>query len=360
MIISSASNTAIQHAGYALSDDTNHDQQSYRSNFARHIMSVSLYLQSEVMRQLTERLDHCNLRIGFEPYIAIAAQGGVRLSDMAELLGITRQAANQYVNQIENAGYLARIDDPSDGRAKILCLTKRGEKLVEDGSRQALQLQQQMEQIAGKQALQAAAISLYRLNKQLNLLTPIMAARQTAQPPLAGFLPRLSDHIANRLRQLTMQRGHPHLKLSFGQVLTSIGPGGGRIQSIADAYGVSKQAISAVVNDIERLGYLRCVTDPQDGRQLLLQFTTEGERLIADSLASVAQLQQEYIELMGERAFSQVSAVMKDLYQAMHLEAELLGNSTAVDIRVLAKQLSDQLGAAGAQALGKLLLSENG
>ncbi|WP_051023016.1 MarR family winged helix-turn-helix transcriptional regulator [Nocardia pneumoniae] len=52
--------------------------------------------------------------------------GGLRASDLASRLGVTRQAAAQVIGTLERAGYLTRIDDPGDGRAKLVCLTPRG------------------------------------------------------------------------------------------------------------------------------------------------------------------------------------------------------------------------------------------
>ena len=119
-------------------------RQRYRNNFARHLLGVSLYLQSEIMRTLLEQCGHSALRISYEPYIAIIGTNGARLSDIADLLGISRQAANQTANQIEAAGYIERKADPSDGRAKLLIATRQGLRLRQDGAREAARLQAQM------------------------------------------------------------------------------------------------------------------------------------------------------------------------------------------------------------------------
>ena len=51
---------------------------------------------------------------------------GVRSSVLAERLGVTRQAAGQLVNELESHGYLERLPDPTDGRAKLVRMTDRG------------------------------------------------------------------------------------------------------------------------------------------------------------------------------------------------------------------------------------------
>jgi DNA-binding MarR family transcriptional regulator len=53
--------------------------------------------------------------------------GGSRhASDLAETLGVSRQAVAQVVTRLERDGYLQRIGDPGDARAKLICLTPRG------------------------------------------------------------------------------------------------------------------------------------------------------------------------------------------------------------------------------------------
>ena len=52
--------------------------------------------------------------------------GGLRLTELAERTHTTKQAMRYTVNQLEAAGYVERVPDPTDGRAKTICLTERG------------------------------------------------------------------------------------------------------------------------------------------------------------------------------------------------------------------------------------------
>ena len=51
---------------------------------------------------------------------------GMRLTELAELAGMTKQAVGEAVSDLEGLGYAERVADPSDGRAKIIRLTERG------------------------------------------------------------------------------------------------------------------------------------------------------------------------------------------------------------------------------------------
>src|SRR5919202_1948617 len=53
-------------------------------------------------------------------------EGGLRLTELAERTHTTKQALLYTINQLETAGYVERVPDPTDGRAKIIRLTQRG------------------------------------------------------------------------------------------------------------------------------------------------------------------------------------------------------------------------------------------
>ena len=52
-------------------------------------------------------------------------EGGLRLTELAERTHTTKQALLYSINQLEAAGYVERVADPTDGRAKIIGLTQR-------------------------------------------------------------------------------------------------------------------------------------------------------------------------------------------------------------------------------------------
>jgi DNA-binding MarR family transcriptional regulator len=51
---------------------------------------------------------------------------GARLSDLASLLGMSKQAAGEIVDDLESAGYIQRVADPADRRAKLVVASSKG------------------------------------------------------------------------------------------------------------------------------------------------------------------------------------------------------------------------------------------
>jgi DNA-binding MarR family transcriptional regulator len=59
------------------------------------------------------------------------APEGSRLTDLAAQAGITKQSAGFLVDQLERAGYVERVADPADGRARLVRIAERGARSVE-------------------------------------------------------------------------------------------------------------------------------------------------------------------------------------------------------------------------------------
>ena len=62
----------------------------------------------------------------------LSHHGGVRSSELAQLLHITPRSVTEVVDALEAKGLAARSPDPSDRRATLVSLTDRGSELSEE------------------------------------------------------------------------------------------------------------------------------------------------------------------------------------------------------------------------------------
>ena len=67
-----------------------------------------------------------DLRVPHMAVLQFPGPDGVRPGVLAERAGMSKQAMNQLLRSMEGFGYLARSDDPEEGRARIVRLTRRG------------------------------------------------------------------------------------------------------------------------------------------------------------------------------------------------------------------------------------------
>jgi DNA-binding MarR family transcriptional regulator len=58
---------------------------------------------------------------------------GLRLTEIAELTNMTKQSVGEVVDDLAERGYVERVPDPADGRAKLICLTERGQEAQDFG-----------------------------------------------------------------------------------------------------------------------------------------------------------------------------------------------------------------------------------
>jgi DNA-binding MarR family transcriptional regulator len=91
------------------------------------------------------------------------APGGSRLTDLAEQAGVTKQTAGFLVDQLERAGYVERVPDPSDGRARLVRIAERGARTIPVAARV----------VAEVEAEWAAHLGARRMDQLRRLLTDL-------------------------------------------------------------------------------------------------------------------------------------------------------------------------------------------
>ncbi len=68
--------------------------------------------------------------------------GGTNVTVLAERAQMTKQSMGELIDYLEKRGYVERIPDPNDGRAKIVRLTARGWDAHETAPRVGLELEE--------------------------------------------------------------------------------------------------------------------------------------------------------------------------------------------------------------------------
>jgi DNA-binding MarR family transcriptional regulator len=88
------------------------------------------------MRERLEADGFGDARDSFGYVVQGLLAGDTTVTALAERLGVSAQAVSKTVAEMVQAGYVARGTDPTDGRARPVRLTARGEAMV-DSSRRA-------------------------------------------------------------------------------------------------------------------------------------------------------------------------------------------------------------------------------
>jgi len=87
--------------------------------------------------------------------VANVVAGVQRPSDMARMLGVSRQAIHPIINQLIDEGILQMVDDPNDRRSKIVTMSPEGERRRHEARRAMMDLLDKLSKRIGRQKVKA-------------------------------------------------------------------------------------------------------------------------------------------------------------------------------------------------------------
>lgn len=105
---------------------------------------------TQAQARLLARLDH---------------ERGSRLTDLAEQTDVTKQTAGALVDELERSGYVTRVPDPSDGRARLVTLTPLGKELAGTAALEVADMYTEWRKHLGPKAYDQMVDSLTRLRE---------------------------------------------------------------------------------------------------------------------------------------------------------------------------------------------------
>jgi DNA-binding MarR family transcriptional regulator len=74
---------------------------------------------------------------------------GIRITDLGERLGMTKQASGQFVSALIDTGHLAARTDPHDGRVRVVVRTPLGDRTVTAFNARILRLERAWAKVVG-------------------------------------------------------------------------------------------------------------------------------------------------------------------------------------------------------------------
>jgi len=103
---------------------------------------------------------------------------GLRLTEIAELANMTKQSVGEIVDDLADRGYVQRIPHPEDRRAKLICLTERGEAAQAHGRRLFAKVEKRWAQHYGAERI----AGLRELLEEIAATEAPFAVPELAQP----------------------------------------------------------------------------------------------------------------------------------------------------------------------------------
>jgi DNA-binding MarR family transcriptional regulator len=138
----------------------------------------------------------------------------------------------------------------------------------------------------------------------------------TPAPNVArGLLTAARAHAAAVVARLA-RRGYVDFPFASASVLWLLDEGGTRSTTLAQRAGVTKQAMSQQVKQMEREGYLEQVQDLSDTRAKVVRMTPRGESVKAACAEVREELNQAIAKLVGKRKACEMEAHLDAATQA--------------------------------------------
>lgn len=99
------------------------------------------------------------------------------------------------------------------------------------------------------------------------------------------------------------QKGYKEFKMAYMPVIMNIDANGTNNNDLALRAKVTKQAMSKVIKELQKLGYISAKTDPHDKRSTIFKLTAKGNSFIMCTKESVGELMDEFRKLIGKKSF---------------------------------------------------------
>ena len=135
--------------------------------------------------------------------------------------------------------------------------------------------------------------------------------RKLKSPDLGILAARLLFGVQSELFGRVAQRGFDDLRPRHGAVLAYLDEEGIRLVDLARIAGRNKQTIAAILDELEKLGYVYRAIDPADRRAKLIVPTERGRRAMQLADDILADIETRHVERLGQRRYTQFKRALR-------------------------------------------------
>jgi DNA-binding MarR family transcriptional regulator len=137
--------------------------------------------------------------------------------------------------------------------------------------------------------------------------------REIVLEPMLGALLRLPLQELNvRVAADLAAAGFVDLRPAHFAVFQHLEAGGSRLTDLAARAQVTKQSMGALVDDLERWGYVERVPDPTDGRVRIVRRTARGWAVERVARASVRAFEEKWGQRVGAERMRQFRGMLEE------------------------------------------------
>jgi DNA-binding MarR family transcriptional regulator len=120
-------------------------------------------------------------------------------------------------------------------------------------------------------------------------------------------------HMETRILQAIWDAGYDDVTLAQARLFQRIAPGGSRLTDLAEQAQMTKQSVAGLLDELERMRYVRRLADPDDRRARLIQIDRRGRQAAKAAQVAHDEIQAEWRSHLGSRRFTQLRETLEDL-----------------------------------------------
>jgi DNA-binding MarR family transcriptional regulator len=118
---------------------------------------------------------------------------------------------------------------------------------------------------------------------------------------------------ADRIFRAVQDGGFDDMTIAQSRLMMGIDTDGTRLSVLADRAQIAKQTATALVDKLERAGYVERVPDPSDGRARLVRMTPRAEAALPIARAEEDRIEAEWRAHLGAERMNQLRQALTAL-----------------------------------------------
>jgi DNA-binding MarR family transcriptional regulator len=143
------------------------------------------------------------------------------------------------------------------------------------------------------------------------------------RPALGSLVGMLFRALVDRLQEKMVEVGGEALRPSHLYILRSLHPRGASVTELADRCEITKQAVSQLLDALERIDLVRRAPDRSDARSKIVTLTERGELALATAVRAWGEVEKEWADLLGGQ--DNMQAVRRAMFRFIETYAEWRG-----------------------------------
>ncbi|WP_277207730.1 MarR family winged helix-turn-helix transcriptional regulator [Isoptericola croceus] len=134
-----------------------------------------------------------------------------------------------------------------------------------------------------------------------------------ARDDLGFLLLAAADTVVTATLAEVAAQGHPQIRRVHVPVFMHLEPAGATISTLADRAGVTRQAMTGVVRELEGLGYVSATPDPTDRRARRVTLTALGAEYCGAATLVSERMTAQWAERLGGDAIDRLRDQLRSL-----------------------------------------------